>query len=153
HFGYPGGGAVTTGAPCVGTSGCISPDISPLQFGPREYRQIDNYWRIRTGLEGTVSDKYHWEIGYVGQHDTNNQNISGSGNFQHLMQETGQAPCVDVPGGCTSGAPYGFTYNVPTTPVNWYAGPNMLSAAQIAYLTTTTTDKVYASQNYVYADA
>ncbi len=149
HWGYTSGGTKVT---CPDPAGCIDAFLTPIQFGPRAYRQTSDTFRVRTGLEGEIFTNYKWEVGFVGQRNETTQLIYNSGNWQHLAQMTGLLPCVDVPGGCTSGAPFGYTYAVPTTPVNFYAGPNMLSAVQKAYLTYTNDDKSTADQNYIYGD-
>jgi outer membrane receptor protein involved in Fe transport len=154
HWGYPGGGVPQPCATQAGTltGGCIIANLTPDQFGPRTYHQLSDTDRFRAGLEGNLFGKWKWEAGFVAQRNDTTQLIYNSGQFQHLMQMTGLAPCVDVPGGCTSGTPYGLPYAVPAVPTNFFAGPDMMTPAQLSYLTYTNEDRFWSDQNYIYAD-
>ena len=48
-----------------GTAQCIAANLTPNEFGERDYKQISNTYRIRVGLEGHVFGDYNWEAGYV----------------------------------------------------------------------------------------
>jgi len=152
HWGYSSGGN-TKPCPITATAdSCVQGNDTPVQFGPRTYRQISETYRFRAGFEGHIANDYNWEIGYVQQRNDVVSKVYNTGNFYHLAQMTGLTPCVDVPGGCTSGAPFGFSWNVPTTPVNFFNGPDNLTKDQVAYLTYTQTDTNRAIENYAYAD-
>jgi iron complex outermembrane receptor protein len=140
----------THGVGCKDPAGCITAFLTPNEFGPRTYKQVANTYRIRFGLEGDIFNDYHWEIGYVLQRDDTTQRTLNSGNWQHLAQATGQAPCVDVPGGCTFSPAFG--YNIPTSPFNFFNGVGTLTPDEVAYLTYTMVDTNFSYQNYGYAD-
>ena len=138
------------GVGCKDPAGCITAFLTPNGFGPRDFKQVSNTYRVRFGLEGSILSDYHWEVGYVLQRNDTTQRTLNSGNWQHLAQATGQTPCVDVPGGCTYNPAFGYT--TPTTPFNFFNGVNTLTPEQIAYLTYTQIDNNNSYQNYAYAD-
>ena len=129
---------------------CIDANLTPNNFGPRTYKQVSNTYRLRAGFEGHLFGDYNWEAGYVQQRNDSQLRVLNSGNFFHLAQATAQIPCVDAPGGCTFNPLFG--YNTPTTPINFFNGVNTLTPAQVAYLTTTTTETQFTYENYIYAD-
>ena len=129
---------------------CIDTNLTPNNFGPRDYKQVSNTYRVRAGFEGHVFGDYNWEAGYVQQRNDSQLRILNSGNFFHLAQATAQIPCVDFPGGCTFNPLFG--YNTPTTPINFFNGASTLTPAQVKYLTTTLTETQYTYENYIYAD-
>ena len=138
------------GVGCKDPAGCITAYLTPNEFGPRDYRQVADTYRVRFGVEGNIFSDYHWEAGYVLQRNDTTQRTLNSGNWQHLAQATGQLPCVDVPGGCTFSPAFG--YSIPTTPFNFFNGVGTLSPQEVAYLTYTMVDTNYAYQNFGYAD-
>jgi len=152
HWGYPGGGNVQTGgnAACPDPTGCILAFDTPIQFGPRTYRQVSETYRIRVGFEGTMFNDYSWEAGYVQQRNEDKNQVFNTGNFYHLAEAMGQLPCVDVPGGCVFSPAFG--YNIPVAPPNFYNEPNGLTPEQVAYLTYTQVDTNHSIENYFYAD-
>ncbi|MEJ1970561.1 MAG: TonB-dependent receptor [Rhizomicrobium sp.] len=152
HWGYPGGGNVQPGGTqaCPDPTGCILAFDTPVQFGPRTYRQTSETYRIRVGLEGNLFSDYHWEAGYVQQRNEDTNRVYNTGNFYHLAQAMGQIPCVDVPGGCVFNPAIGFA--VPVAPPNFYDEPNGLTPAQLAYLKYTQVDTNRSIENYAYAD-
>jgi iron complex outermembrane recepter protein len=129
---------------------CIDANLTPNNFGPRDYKQVSNTYRVRVGFEGHVFSDFNWEAGYVQQRNDSQLRILNSGNFLHLAQATAQLPCLDVPGGCTFNPLFG--YNTPTTPINFFNGVNTLTPDQVKYLTTTLTETQYTYENYMYAD-
>jgi len=137
--------------PCSGNAAmdCIDAYYTPNEFGPRDYKQSSQTYRIRAGFEGDL-DGFKWEAGFVNQRNTTNQYTYNSGNWNHLAQATGQAPCLDVPGGCTFNP--GFGYATPTTPFNFFNGVGTLTPSEVAYLTYTMTDTNNSYENYAYAD-
>ena len=137
-------------AECPDPTGCILAFDTPIQFGPRTYRQTSETYRIRAGFEGTLFSDYHWEAGYVQQRNETTNKVFNTGNFYHLAQALGQLPCVDVPGGCVFSPAFG--YNIPITPPNFYNEPNHLTAEQVKYLTYTQIDQSHSNENYAYAD-
>ena len=152
HWGYPGGGAPVPGGTqaCPDPTGCIDAFDTPIQFGPRTYRQTSETYRIRAGLEGTLLDDFHWEVGYVQQRNEDANRIFNTGNFYHLAEAMGQIPCVDVPGGCVFSPAFG--YAIPVAPPNFYNEPNGLTPEQVDYLKYTDTDTNRSLENYAYAD-
>ena len=118
--------------------------LTPAQFGPRIYDESTNTYRLRAGLEGTFFDNFKWEAGYVFQATDFKEIVHNEGNWDHLAQLTGQVPCVDVPGGCTNG--------LPTTPINFFNGPNIFTPAQVAYATFNNTQTESSYERYLYAD-
>lgn len=119
--------------------------LTPLQFGPRDYMQDSQTFRIQLGLKGTFGSQWNWEIGGVEQENTINLAIGNSGNFNHLAQLQELIPCVDVPGGCTNGKP-----NVQP---NYYGAPDKIfSQAQLDYVKYTRHDVEHASERYAYAN-
>jgi iron complex outermembrane receptor protein len=135
--------------------------LTPVQFGPRNYTQTSDTYRIRLGLEGTIADKWNWEVGFVEQQNRTEENIANSGNWQHLGQLTGQYACVNAPGGCVPNTlspsdPHSFANGGPATlPAhmpNFFNGPNMFTPEQVAYLKFTARDHNASSERYVYAD-
>ncbi|MBS0472962.1 MAG: TonB-dependent receptor [Proteobacteria bacterium] len=133
-----------------GTAQCINAFYTPNEFGPRDYKQTSDTYRVRFGFEGHVFTDYNWEAGYVMQRNDTVQRTANSGNWQHLAQATGQLPCIDVPGGCTFNPLFG--YATPTTPFNFFNGANTLTPDQVKYLTFTMTDNNNSYENYIYAD-
>src|SRR6185312_2773881 len=129
---------------------CIDANLTPNNFGPRDYKQVSNTYRVRAGFEGHIFGDYNWEAGYVQQRNDSQLRVLNSGNFLHLAQATAQLPCLDVPGGCSFNPLFG--YNTPTTPFNFFNGANTLTPAQVKYLTTTLTETQYTYENYIYAD-
>jgi iron complex outermembrane receptor protein len=157
HWGWPGGGNIgapanTQACPTTDPNGCLAAFDTPIQFGPRTYRQVSDTYRIRAGFEGKIFGDYHWEAGYVQQRNTDANKIFNSGNFYHLAEAMGQIPCVDVPGGCTAGPAFGHAFSVPLAPPNFYNEPNGLTPEQVAYLTTTNFDRNESIENYAYAN-
>ncbi|HEY5410896.1 MAG TPA: TonB-dependent receptor, partial [Caulobacteraceae bacterium] len=137
-------------APCADPAGCIDANYTPDEFGPRDYRQSSRTYRIRVGLEGDFLDNFKWEAGFIAQRNDATYRDYNSGDYQHLAQATGQAPCLDVPGGCTFSPAFG--YAIPTTPFNFFNGVGTLTPTQVQYLTFTMTDTNYSYQNYGYAN-
>jgi iron complex outermembrane receptor protein len=129
---------------------CVQGYFTPNNFGPRDYKQVSDTYRFRVGLEGHVFSDYNWEAGYVQQRNDTVQRTYNSGNWYHLAQATGQLPCLDVPGGCSPNAAFG--YATPTTPFNFFNGVNTLNQSQVDYLKTTLVDTNYSYENYIYAD-
>jgi len=138
------------GTPQAAAQNCIQANLTPDNFGPRDYKQVSDTYRVRVGLEGTVYDNYKWEVGYVQQRNDTVERTYNSGNWLHLAQATGQLPCVDVPGGCVYSPAWG--YDIPAQPFNFFNGVNTLTSAQAAYLTYTMTDTNYSYENYIYAN-
>jgi iron complex outermembrane recepter protein len=155
----------TTGVP-------ITAFLTPDQFGPRQYDDVSQTYRIRTGFEGTFgSSGFNWEAGFVDQHNTTRNVTHNEGNFNHLAQITGQINCVDVPGGCSNATPAqlaesasqqssllvnpgpqtALVTRVPTVMPNFFNGPNMFTPAQVAYLTWDNTDVNTSTERYAYA--
>ncbi|MHB8285110.1 MAG: hypothetical protein ACYDD1_10580 [Caulobacteraceae bacterium] len=122
----------------------ITAYLTPAQFGPRTYDETTNTYRLRFGLEGTFLNNFKWETGYVYQSTDFKEVVHNEGNWQHLAELTGQNPCIDVPGGCTNG--------LPTTPINFFAGPNIFTPAQVAYATFNNTTTETARERYFYGD-
>lgn len=134
--------ANATGNP---TTGSYAAYLTPLQFGPRDYQQDSQTFRIQAGFRGKIASKYNWEIGGVEQENTLNLAIGNSGNFNHLAQLQGLIPCVDVPGGCTNG--------LPNVGLNYYGDPaQIFSPAQLAYSEYTRKDVEHAHERYVYGN-
>ena len=155
HWGYPGGASAGELNQCPGAAPgneCLIGELVPYQFGPRTYRQVSDGYRIRTGFEGHVFNDYKWEIGYVQQRSDGTLLIGNSGQFEHLAEELGQIPCTGAPGGCVSGAPWGYSYDVPANPINFFNEPGGMSAAQLAYLKFTSQETIYSIENYAYAN-
>jgi len=134
-----------------GTASCINANLTPDFFGNRTYKQTSDTYRVRVGLEGKVFHDYNWEVGYVQQRNDFTQHIYNSGNFYHAAQATGNVPCIDVPGGCTSAPDPRFGYSIPVTPINFY-NLSTLTPDQKAYLETTLTDTAFSYENYIYGD-
>ncbi|HTO39706.1 MAG TPA: TonB-dependent receptor [Rhizomicrobium sp.] len=155
-FSDPNGTAVITpfdasnGVGCKDPAGCITAYLTPNEFGPRDYKQVADTYRVRFGLQGNILSDYHWEIGYVLQRNDTTQRVLNSGNWLRLAQATGQTPCVDVPGGCVFSPAFG--YSIPATPFNFFNGIGTLSPEQVAYLTYTMIDTNNSYQNYGYAN-
>ena len=141
-----GGGALTGLHPQ-----CITANLTPNAFGTRDYKQTSDTYRIRVGLEGHVFTDYNWEVGYVQQRNDYNQHIANSGNFYHFAQASGNVPCIDVPGGCTTAPDPRFGYVIPKTPINFY-NLSTITPDQMAYLKTTLSDSAFSYENYIYAD-
>ena len=157
---YPGF-VVPDFAPGNTTGQDILAFLTPVQFGPRDYTQTSDTYRIRVGLEGSIADKWNWEFGFVEQENRTEENIANSGNWQHLGQMTGQYACVNVPGGCVPNTlapsdPHSVANGGPSTlPAqmpNFFNGPNMFTPAQVAYLKFTAHDHNTTSERYAYAD-
>ncbi len=139
--------ADATGNP---TTGAYSAYLTPLQFGPRDFKQDSQTFRIQAGLKGKFASDYNWEIGGVEQENTLNLLIGNSGNFNHLAQLQELLPCVDVPGGCTTG-PGGTS--IPNVQPNYYGNPDQIfSPAQLAYVKYSRHDTEHASERYVYGN-
>jgi outer membrane receptor protein involved in Fe transport len=134
-----------------GTAKCINANLTPDFLGGRTYKQVSDTYRLRVGLEGKVFTDYNWEAGYVQQRNDYTQHIYNSGNFLHAAEATGNLPCIDVPGGCTTTPDPRFGYVIPVTPINFY-NLSTLTSAQKAYLSTTLTDTAFSYENYLYAD-
>jgi iron complex outermembrane receptor protein len=143
--------------------------LTPDQFGPRRYSDDSQTSRARAGLEGDFgsNNDYHWELGFVDQHNTTRNVTDNEGNFNHLAQISGQINCVDVPGGCrtataaeqassqaavTAGIQQALVTSVPKVMPNFFRGPNMFTAAQVKYLTWSNTDVNTSTERYAYAD-
>ena len=123
--------------------------LIPNQFGPRTYTQTSDTWRIRGGLRGNVSG-FKYEVAGVEQQNDLRADISNSGNFLHLGELTGQFPCIDVPGGCTTN---GAGQSVPVTQPNWFGGPdNIFTPEQLAYAKFTSHQLQHSYERYVYAN-
>jgi outer membrane receptor protein involved in Fe transport len=157
---YPGF-VVPDFAPGNTTGQDILAFLTPVQFGPRDYKQTSDTYRIRFGFEGTVAGKWNWELGFVEQENRTEDDIGNSGNWQHLGQMTGQYACINVPGGCVPNTlapsdPHSLANGGPATlPAqmpNFFNGPNMFTPAQVAYLTFTARDHNASSERYAYAD-
>ncbi len=123
--------------------------LTPAQFGPRLYHQDVNTYRLRTGFEGTIFAHYDWEAGFVYQRISSRYDTRNEGNFQHLAQITGQAPCVDVPSGCVTDS---FGNSVPNVIPNFFNGPNIFTPAQVKYLTFDNVDVNTSEEDYAYAN-
>ena len=136
--------------PCADPAGCISATLTPMQFGPRRYRQQSETYRIRFGFEGHLFGDYNWELGYVKQHNSTDNAYLNEGRWDHLSQITGQTQCIDVPGGCTFSPTFG--YAIPTVKPNFFNGPNMFTPQQVAYLTASEHYLNQASEDYFYGD-
>jgi len=148
-------------APGNTTGQDITAFLTPTQFGPRRYNQDSETFRIRVGFEGTIAGKWDWELGYVDQENHTTTTVHNEGNFNHLAQITGQIQCIDVPGGCSPNTlpssnihsiAQGGPSMLPTAMPNFFNGPNMFTAQQVAYLTFTNTDRNNASERYAYAN-
>jgi iron complex outermembrane receptor protein len=157
---YPGL-IIPTFAPGNTTGKDITAFLTPVQFGPRDYKQTSDTYRIRVGLEGDIANKWNWEIGYVEQQNHTEDDIANSGNWQHLGQMTGYYACVNVPGGCVpntlpnsdphslaNGGPATLPANMP----NFFNGPNMFTPEQVAYLKFTARDHNNSVERYAYAN-
>ncbi len=127
----------------------ITAYLTPDQFGPRTYDEESETYRLRFGFEGKFLDNFKWEFGYVFQANTTTEVVSNEGNWAHLAQLTGQVPCVDVPGGCTVNA---AGVSQPTTPINFFNGPNIFTPAQVAYATFKNTTLQHSFERYLYGD-
>jgi len=134
-----------------GTAQCFNANLTPNMFGPRDYKQVSDTYRIRIGLEGHVFSDYNWEAGYVGQRNEFQNHTYNSGNFYHAAQATANVPCIDVPGGCTATPDPRFGYVIPLHPINFY-NLSSITPDQKAYLETTLEDSAYSSENFIYAD-
>ncbi len=126
--------------------------LTPLQFGPREYRQTSETYRIRAGFEGKIFGDFNWEAGYVTQRANSDDAIPNSGNFYHLEEETGQTPCVDAPGGCTTVPDPVTGFSAPIDKINFFNGPNIFTPEQLAYLEFTSHETIVSREDYGYAD-
>ena len=133
-----------------GSPTCIAAFFTPNNFGPRDYKQVSNTYRVRVGFEGHLFGDYNWEAGYVQQRNDTVYRVYNSGNWYHLAQATAQLPCIDVPGGCTYSSLFG--YNIPAAPFNFFNGANTLTPDQVKYLTTTLNENIYSYENYIYGD-
>ena len=120
--------------------------LTPAQFGPRQYRQTSQTYRVRLGFEGKVFDKYNWDLGYVIQSNETTQKVLNTGNWNHLGQMLGSVPCLDVPGGCNK------VTGRPNVQPNWFNGPNIFTPEQVKYLTYTNVDNNSARERYFYAN-
>jgi iron complex outermembrane receptor protein len=87
----------------------------------------------------------------VQQRNDYNQHIYNSGNFNHFAQASGNVPCLDVPGGCTTAKDPRFGYVIPVKPINFY-NLSTVTPDQLAYLKTTLSDSAFSYENYIYAD-
>jgi iron complex outermembrane receptor protein len=143
----PCGGDLLAG----GTAQCIDANLTPNQFGERTYKQISDTYRLRVGFEGKVFNDYRWEIGYVQQRNDFQNHTYNSGNFYHAAQATGNVPCLDVPGGCTTTPDPRFGYDIPLHPINFY-NLSSITPGQQAYLETTLSDSAFNYENYIYGD-
>ena len=143
----PCGGDLLAG----GTAQCINANLTPNQFGERTYKQISDTYRLRVGFEGKVFNDYRWEIGYVQQRNDFQNHTYNSGNFYHAAQATGNVPCLDVPGGCTTTPDPRFGYDIPLHPINFY-NLSSITPSQQAYLETTLSDSAFNYENYIYGD-
>src|ERR1700742_1666578 len=63
---------------------CIDANLTPNNFGPRDYKQVSNTYRVRAGFEGHIFGDYNWEAGYVQQRNDSQLRVLNSGNFLHL---------------------------------------------------------------------
>jgi outer membrane receptor protein involved in Fe transport len=154
-------------APGNTTGRTITALLTPDQFGPRRTDTESQTSRVRIGLEGTVGrGEFHWQAGFVDQHNRTVEVTHHEGNFNHLAQLTGQINCIDAPGGCVSASPAqlassatqvatgtqsALVTSVPAAMPDFFNGPNMFSAAQVAYLTWDNTEISTASERYSYA--
>ena len=137
--------------PCHDIHGCFEATLEPVQFGPREYSQNSQTYRIRAGFEGHVFTDYNWEFGFVKQSNTTDNKYLNEGRWDHWAELTGQIPCTDVPGGCSFDPNFG--YATPTVKPNFFAGPNIFTPQQVAYLTAPSEDYLdTASQDFFYGD-
>jgi outer membrane receptor protein involved in Fe transport len=136
---------IPANAPGNPTTGAYAAYLTPVQFGPRDYKQDAQTYRARVGLRGTILSNFDWEIAGVEQNSTENLAIGNSGNFDHLAQIQGNFPCLDVPGGCTNG--------LPNVQPDYYGSPTAIfSPDQLAYLKYTRHDITHESERYVYAN-
>jgi len=142
--------------------------LTPDQFGPRRYNDESKTSRVRAGFEGDVgTTDFKWEAGFVNQQNSTLNVTNNEGNFNALAQISGQVNCVNVPGGCSpataaqlassaaavaAGIQKTLVTSVPTVMPNFFNGPNMFTAAQVAYLTFNNTDANSSTERYVYAD-
>jgi iron complex outermembrane receptor protein len=143
----PCGGDLLAG----GTAKCIDANLTPNQFGTRTYKQVSDTYRIKVGFEGKVFNDYRWEIGYVQQRNDFQNHTYNSGNFFHAAQATGNVPCLDVPGGCTTTPDPRFGYVIPLHPINFY-NLSSITPDQWAYLETTLSDSAFNYENFIYGD-
>ncbi len=127
----------------------ITAYLTPTQFGPRTYDEESETYRLKVGFEGKLLDNFKWDLGYVFQANTSTGVVTNEGNWYHLAQLTGQIPCVDVPGGCTVNA---AGVSQPTTPINFFNGPNVFTPAQVAYATFKNTSVDHSFERYLYGD-
>jgi iron complex outermembrane receptor protein len=109
-----------------------------FEGGDRQYLQDVVTYRLHTGFEGVLLNKYNWETGYVyGKSDSTNRTF-GEVNFAHLSQLTGQTPCsaADALVGCSL--------------ANFF-GTNTLTPQNLAYLQFINTRTTQVAQDYWYA--
>ncbi len=118
--------------------------LIPDQFGPRDFSESSQVYRMRAGFEGKLARGWKWETGYVFQHNTTTFTIGNQANLLNLAQITGQVPCVNVPGGCTNG--------LPSVAVNFFNGPNLFTAEQVDFLTYDNTSLSHETETYFYGD-
>ncbi len=132
------------------TTGAYSAYLTPLQFGPRDYKQDSQTFRVQAGFKGQFASKFNWEFGGVEQENTLNLTIGNSANFNHLAQLQELIPCVDAPGGCTTNA---SGASVPKVQPNYYGNPDQIfSADQLAYVKYTRKDVEHATERYLYGN-
>jgi len=131
----PGYAGNTTGQTVVGM-------WTPSAFGPRDYKQSSDTYRINVGLAGDLFGKYDWEAGYVFQANHTIQETLNEGNMLNLAQYIGQLPCFNTPGGCSNGQP--------TVPLNLFNLPSSLTPQLRNYLTFDNLDILHEHERYAY---
>ena len=154
---YPNGFLIPASNPYNVSGQDIVADLDALQLGPRQYSEESDTYRLRVGFEGkflqNVNRSYlkdfKWEFGYVFQENTYSYTVGNEANFSKLAQLTEQAPCVDVPGGCTTNA---AGVSVPVAPPNFFAGPNIFTPAEVSYLKFNNTTLQHSFERYLYGD-
>ena len=141
---YPGF-MVDANAPGNTTGTSYFAYLVPDQFGPRTYQQTSNTFRIRAGFRGDIVSDFKYEIAGVEQQNDMLLTTLNTGNFLHLGEETGQFPCLDVPGGCSGG--------LPVTQPSWFNGPeNIFTPDQLAYSKFTMQATQHAYERYIYGN-
>ncbi|WP_309662803.1 TonB-dependent receptor domain-containing protein, partial [Sphingomonas sp.] len=142
---YPGF-IIPAGFPGNRTTGDFGANLIPIQFGPRDYRQNSDTFRVRVGFKGEIFGDLRYEIAGVEQQNDLQAKVLNTGNFLSLGQLTGQLPCISVPGGCTGGLPTVY-------PGFFTAAPDQIfNAAQLDYAKYTQISTNESSERYVYGN-
>jgi len=109
-----------------------------FEGGPRDYTDNIDTYRLRIGLEGTLMDDYHWQLGYVYGRSDATYRVAGEVNFTHFFQLAGMVPCgVDAASGC-------HIANI--------VGDNTLTPAEVRYMEFTNTRTSEVASDYAYGD-